>query len=97
MAMERGRDNLLLRTGESIDVPFHITLLLSTNLNPADLADAAFLRRIPYKASIPQTSPDQLGSILRKVSDESGLRYSERGMEQAVTAIHLDSNHGLGG
>jgi predicted ATPase with chaperone activity len=59
MALERGRDNLLLRTGESIDVPFNITLLLSTNLNPADLADAAFLRRIPTRRTFlryPKTS-----------------------------------------
>ncbi len=97
MAMERGRDNLLLRTGESIDVPFHITLLLSTNLNPADLADAAFLRRIPYKAYIPATSPEQFGRILRKVCDQSGLRYTEETLAAAVTAIDLASNHGLSG
>jgi hypothetical protein len=97
MAMERGRDNLLLRTGESIDVPFQITLLLSTNLNPADLADAAFLRRIPYKAYIPPTSPEQFGRILRKVCDESGMRYTEETLDAAVTAIDLASNHGLSG
>jgi hypothetical protein len=48
MALERGRDNLLLRTGESINIPFQVTLLFSSNMNPTDLADAAFLRRIPY-------------------------------------------------
>jgi len=97
MAMERGRDNLLLRTGESIDVPFHITLLLSTNLNPADLADAAFLRRIPYKAYIPPTNPDQFTEILRKVSTEYGATYREENLKAVVAAVDTAASNGLSG
>jgi hypothetical protein len=97
MAMERGRDNLLLRTGESIDVPFHITLLLSTNLNPTDLADAAFLRRIPYKAYIPPTSPEQFSKILRKVATESGVSFNDARLEASVIAIDKIAENGLSG
>ena len=97
MAMERGRDNLLLRTGESIDVPFKITLLLSTNLNPADLADAAFLRRIPYKAYIPPTSPEQFSKILRKVAAEYKVSYTDSDLEAAVVAIEKLAENGLSG
>ena len=97
MAMERGRDNLLLRTGESIDVPFHITLLLSTNLNPTDLADAAFLRRIPYKAYIPPTSPEQFSKILRKVAAEYKVSYTDSDLEAAVVAIDKVAENGLSG
>ena len=97
MAMERGRDNLLLRTGESIDVPFHITLLLSTNLNPTDLADAAFLRRIPYKAYIPPTSPEQFSKILRKVAAEYKVSYTDSDVEAAVVAIDKITENGLSG
>ena len=97
MAMERGRDNLLLRTGESIDVPFHITLLLSTNLNPTDLADAAFLRRIPYKAYIPPTSPEQFSKILRKVAKEAGVAYNDANLEAAVIAMDKMAEGGLSG
>src|SRR5207244_12421527 len=80
-----------------MDLRSHLTRVPSTNLRPADRADAAFLRPIPYKASIPPTSPDQFGRILRKVCDESGLRYTEESLEAAVTAIDLASNHGLSG
>ena len=97
MAMERGRDNLLLRTGESIDVPFKITLLLSTNLNPADLADAAFLRRIPYKAYMPATTPEQFSQILRKVSTEYGANYTDASLKSAVTAVDKAVTTGLSG
>jgi len=97
MAMERGRDNLLLRTGESIDVPFQITLLLSTNLNPADLADAAFLRRIPYKAYIPPTSPAQFVEILRRVAAEYGATYTEANLKAFVDAVDKAATAGLSG
>jgi hypothetical protein len=97
MAMERGRDNLLLRTGESIDVPFQITLLLSTNLNPADLADAAFLRRIPYKAYIPPTNPAQFAEILRRVAAEYGATYTEANLKAFVDAVDKAAATGLSG
>jgi hypothetical protein len=97
MAMERGRDNLLLRTGESIDVPFHITLLLSTNLNPNELADAAFLRRIPYKAYIPPTTPEQFSKILRKVAGDMKVSYTDSELEAAVVAAAKIAENGLSG
>lgn len=87
MALERGRDHLLLRTGESIDVPFSITLLFSTNLDPLDLADAAYLRRVPYKAFMPPVSPEQFTEILRRVVAEEGVRASEEDL--AATVQHL--------
>jgi hypothetical protein len=47
--MERRQDYLSFLTGGKMSVPFEIFLVFSTNLNPADLGDEAFLRRIQYK------------------------------------------------
>ena len=47
--MERHVDYLSFLTGGKMTVPFEAFLVLSTNLNPADLGDEAFLRRIQYK------------------------------------------------
>ena len=47
--MERREDYLSFLTGGKMSVPFEIFLVFSTNLNPADLGDEAFLRRIQYK------------------------------------------------
>jgi predicted ATPase with chaperone activity len=77
MALERGRDNLLLRTGESIDVPFHITILFSTNLNPADLADSAYLRRVPYKSYMPPADSNRFADILRGVVEKRGMQVQQ--------------------
>lgn len=47
--MERRLDYLSFLTGGKMSVPFETFLVFSTNLNPADLGDEAFLRRIQYK------------------------------------------------
>jgi hypothetical protein len=47
--MERRLDYLSFLSGAKMTVPFEIFLVFSTNLNPADLGDEAFLRRIRYK------------------------------------------------
>ena len=47
--MERRVDYLSFLTGGKMTAPFEAFLVFSTNLNPADLGDEAFLRRIQYK------------------------------------------------
>ena len=47
--MERRVDYLTFLTGGKVTAPFEAFLIFSTNLNPADLGDEAFLRRIQYK------------------------------------------------
>lgn len=47
--MERRVDYLSFLSGGKMTVPFEAFLVFSTNLNPADLGDEAFLRRIQYK------------------------------------------------
>jgi hypothetical protein len=55
--LENRIDYLSLATGKKIQIPFEQLIIFSTNLEPADLVDEAFLRRIPYKIEI--TDPDE--------------------------------------
>ncbi len=50
--LENRHDFLTLATGKKIQVPFEQLIIFSTNLEPCDLADDAFLRRIPYKIEV---------------------------------------------
>ena len=52
MPLESRVDYLTLHTGKKIQVPFDVLIVFATNLDPASLADEAFLRRIPYKIPI---------------------------------------------
>ncbi len=47
--LEKRYDFLCLHNGKQIRVPFDQLILFSTNLEPKQLVDEAFLRRIPYK------------------------------------------------
>lgn len=47
--LEKRYDFLNMVSGKKIQVPFDQLVVFSTNLEPKDLVDDAFLRRIPYK------------------------------------------------
>ena len=55
--LESGHDFLRLQTGQTLEVPFRELIVFSTNLDPHDLVDDAFLRRIQMKVEI--NGPDE--------------------------------------
>ncbi len=50
--LENRIDYLTLSNGRKIEVPFEQLIIFSTNLEPHELADDAFLRRIPFKVHV---------------------------------------------
>jgi len=52
MPLELRVDFLTLATGKKIEIPFDELIVFSTNLDPRDLVDDAFLRRIRHKLLI---------------------------------------------
>lgn len=97
MALERERDNLLLRTGESIDVPFSITILFSTNLNPSDLADSAYLRRIPYKSYMPPATTETFAAILGGVVRRGGMQIPDDQILEVASFLDRVTGNDLSG
>jgi len=61
--LESRVDYLTLHTGKKFEVPFDTLVAFATNLDPADLADEAFLRRIPYKIHIGDPTVDEYTRI----------------------------------
>lgn len=61
--LDRGRDYLMFNTGTKIEVPFECFLIFSSNLNPHDLGDEAFLRRLEYKMYMGNPNEDEFASI----------------------------------
>jgi len=55
--LESNFDFLRLRTGQTMQVPFRQLIVFSTNLDPNELVDGAFLRRIQMKVQV--ESPDE--------------------------------------
>jgi predicted ATPase with chaperone activity len=55
--LEEEIDYLRLQTGQTVKIPFQQLIVFSTNLDPGDLVDGAFLRRIQMKVEV--TGPDE--------------------------------------
>ncbi len=64
--LDRGRDYLQFRTGSKIEVPFECFLMFSSNLDPNDLGDEAFLRRLEYKMFMKNPSDEEFAGIFHK-------------------------------
>ena len=67
--LESRIDYLKLHTGKSFSIPFDELVIFSTNLEPEDLMDPAFLRRLPYKIEIGAPSVEMYKRIFTKMSN----------------------------
>ena len=56
--LEKRYDYLTVSNGKKVQVPFDQLVIFSTNLEPKDLVDDAFLRRIPYKIEVGNPSEE---------------------------------------
>ena len=74
--LDRRVDFLTLRTGIKIPVPFETLVVFSTNLDPRQLADEAFLRRIQNKVKIDVVSNEVFDDILRAVCTKEGVPWT---------------------
>jgi hypothetical protein len=86
--MEEQRDFLSLGAGRHFSVPFDVVLVFSTNMNPTDLADEAFLRRIGYKIHFPYLRPAQYAEIWRQESAARGVPYDDDAVDYLINELH---------
>jgi predicted ATPase with chaperone activity len=73
--LENRIDYLTLSTGKKIQIPFEQLLIFSTNLDPAVLADEAFLRRIPYKIEIGDPTPEEFHELFARSCEKFECEY----------------------
>ncbi len=87
--LEKRIDYLTLATGRKIDVPFDALIVFSTNLNPSELVDEAFLRRIRYKIQVFDPSWNDFREIFRRVVESRGIPYSEEALKYIVMEYYI--------
>jgi hypothetical protein len=73
--LESRVDYLTLHTGKKFQVPFDVLTMFATNLDPASLADEAFLRRIPYKIAVGNPTVDQFTQIFEMNCRARRMRF----------------------
>ncbi|MGE0754617.1 MAG: ATP-binding protein [Alphaproteobacteria bacterium] len=81
--MEHHFDYLTLHSGQKIEVPFILMLLFATNLDPEDVTDPAFLRRIGYRLALRAPEPDFYEEIFR----EYAARYNIHVPDELMKAL----------
>src|SRR3984885_7001990 len=64
--LDRRVDFFTLPGGRKFQVPFDVFVVFSTNIDPAQLADEAFLRRIPNKIKVDHATPSEFVEIFRR-------------------------------
>jgi hypothetical protein len=85
--LESRVDYLTLHTGRKFQVPFEVLIVFATNLDPASLADEAFLRRIPYKIPIADPTVEQFTRIFELNCRRRNLRFHQ------VMVAYLQRRH----
>jgi predicted ATPase with chaperone activity len=73
--LESRHDYLTLPSGKKIQVPFEQLVIFSTNLEPEDLVDEAFLRRIPYKIQTSDPTDEEFHHLFRIYCEQFGCEY----------------------
>jgi hypothetical protein len=86
--LEKRVDYLTLRTGTKVEVPFDELILFSTNIDPKDLVDEAFLRRIRFKVPVPNPTPDQFRRIFAALCERARIPYDEDAIEYLLTTLY---------
>lgn len=95
--LESRVDHLTLETGQKFEMPFDVLVVFATNLNPLDLVDEAFLRRIRYKVYAESPTPDEFIQIFEKVCQQHGLEFNRATVETLITSELQPRNVNLRG
>jgi predicted ATPase with chaperone activity len=82
--LEEKHDYLSLDTGKRLQVPFDVILLFSANINPADLMDEAFLRRLGYKIKFAPLNETEYKEVWDLYAKELDIEYTEQVLEEAL-------------
>jgi predicted ATPase with chaperone activity len=90
--LEKRQDFLTLHTGKKIEVPFDQLIIFSTNIEPKQLVDEAFLRRIRYKVEVGNPSPPEYREILRRICKTKNVPYSDEGLRYLLETEYTKRN-----
>ena len=75
--LEKCYDFLTLASGKKIQVPFDQMIIFSTNLDPRDLVDEAFLRRISYKIHVKDPTEEEFRELFALAAEKIGCPYDD--------------------
>lgn len=82
--LDRRIDYLSLHTGMCFEVPFDQLVVFATNIEPKELVDEAFLRRIRYKIKIDYPTKEEFREIFIRVCEKNNIDFKEEVFEYLI-------------
>jgi hypothetical protein len=95
LPLEDRHDFLTVASGKKFQVPFEQLIIFSTNLDPKDLVDDAFLRRIRHKIEVPNPSPNEYREIFKLVCKGKQIPYSDDGLRYLIQEHYMKTGRDL--
>jgi predicted ATPase with chaperone activity len=95
LPLDRRIDFLTLAGGRKLEVPFDLFVVFATNLNPMDLADEAFLRRIHNKIKVDPMDPPSFKEIFKRLCIQHGLGYDSAVVDYLMDVLRSEFNQPL--
>jgi hypothetical protein len=89
LPLEKRIDFMTLHTGRKFEVPFEVLIVFSTNLEPRELVDEAFLRRIRHKIEVTNPSWEEYMEIFRRVAKSKNIPFSESSLAYLVREHYI--------
>jgi len=86
--LEKRMDFFPLHTGKIFEAPFDVLIIFATNLEPADLVDEAFLRRIQYSLFVGNPTPDQYVLIFRSICEGHGIQVADEDIAYLMDQVY---------
>jgi predicted ATPase with chaperone activity len=93
--LDRRVDFLTLPGGRKFQVPFDVFVVFSTNIDPAQLADEAFLRRIPNKIKVDHATPSEFLAIFRRECQVRLIGCDEDAANHLIHCVTKDMKQSL--
>jgi predicted ATPase with chaperone activity len=87
--LDRGIDFLTMAGGRKIEIPFDMLVVFATNMDPSELVDAAFLRRIQTKIRIGGITDEQFCEIFMRIASDQGLHADEHLLRSLAAYIRV--------
>ncbi len=93
--LERRHDFLDSSCGRKVKVPFDQLVIFSTNLDPDELVDEAFLRRIPYKIELKDPTEAEFRAIFRSLAPTFGVNYDDDAVTRLIAKHYTAARRNL--
>lgn len=93
--LESRIDFLRLQTGQTLQVPFRQLIVFSTNLDPAQLVDSAFLRRIQMKVEVGNPDEKLFYQIFSRMCQALNIQFDKESFLHLIRKWYVEPKRPL--